>query len=104
LNGCDLQVFLPASIAAKVQRIDIVANSNFGFQRRLRLFSKPVSKADWIEVDIDVKNNFEEKGKSAKMRTLVPRDSPRFWSIELDNVKWELHESLLPEILRVQYQ
>ncbi len=107
LGNFHVQVILPVAFAEAVERIEIVANSNPGMERRLRLFSKTIEAQDWVEMDYDVSERFWGKGGVETERVVSIRDAKidRRWAIDLRDAMWEEH-SIPPSLegFRFQYR
>jgi hypothetical protein len=103
LKDCTIDLSLSPELARSVQRIELVANSTYGFQRRFRLFSRGAVASDWMDVEVDGKDRFDGKAaEKVKMGKL--RGEFRDLSVNLDAARWETNSAQFPEMLRVPYQ
>ena len=100
LNDCYLQVFLPIDLAEAVQRIDLVANSSTGFKRRFQVFSRVVSKDEWIQVDIDV---MTVSGKRVQRKMWTPTEGRGPWTVDSQESGWQERSSSVSDVFRVLY-
>lgn len=101
LKESDLQLFLPEYLAMKVRQIDVVTNSSWQFERRLRILSKSISSTDWIEVDINPAGHFGSKEAPIKLWSLGSTSGRLL--IDPRNAIWVKGE-IMPETLRYPYQ
>ena len=91
LDNFHVQVLIPAALAPSVDGIEIIANSNVGLERGLKLFTKRVDPKNWAEMDYDVKQRFWGKGISATERIASIRDAKveMVWAIDIRDAVWE---------------
>src|SRR5207249_10756428 len=71
-------------LAKSIRRVDVIANSNFGFRRRFRLFSKNLGPSDWTETQYDVHARFWRS---------EPRQNEQLWTLK--DARSEEHTSKL---------
>lgn len=103
LNEADIDFFLPAKLAERLQRIRVFVNPGSRYQTFLLVFDQPVTSDSWEVTDYCLNDNFEQEIKHELPYVKNPGDYQSKWKIDLTKASLKINQPAQPVDTRLPY-
>ena len=99
LDEYELEIFLPKSMASKVNQIRLLANSGYQYRRHILIMSHNVNETSWVDTDYELSNNYKYKLRSSNEHSR----SAAKWRIKKDDFKEIVVEEVMSNWIIMSY-